>query len=318
VSESTIIGIDVAKKTVEVAFGPHGPTESFSNNENGHSELLNALSAKRVELVVIEATGGYEFECALALQNAGFAVAVINPRQARDFARAMGHLAKTDRIDARVLAQLGRVLADRPGRESLTKALPSATQQHLQALVVRRRQLVAILVSERQRLSTSHAVAHKSIEAIIEAVEAQLSDINTELTQHIETHYADLSALLSSVRGVGPTTMATLIAEVPELGRLNRRQISALVGVAPFNRDSGLFRGRRTIFGGRSQARRVLYMATLVAVRWNSVLKRFYERLTAAGKPKKVALVAAMRKLVTILNAMVKNQKSWDESLHLG
>lgn len=293
-SESMIIGIDVAKKTIEVAFGPYGPTESLSNDESGHSALLKALEAKQM-----------------------WPVAVINPRQARDFARAMGHLAKTDRIDARVLAHLGQVLANRPDRESLTKALPSATQQHLQALVARRRQLVAILVSERQRLNTSHAVARKSIEAIIEAVEAQLSGINMELEQIIENHYAEVSALLSGVRGVGQATMATLIAEVPELGKLNRRQISALIGVAPFNRDSGVYRGRRGIFGGRSQVRRALYMATLVAVRWNAVLKQFYERLTAAGKPKKVALVAAMRKLLTILNAMVKHQRPWDESLHL-
>lgn len=171
-------------------------------------------------------------------------------------------------------------------------------------------------VAEHQRLAVSHAIARKSIEALIRAIRAQLDEVEAELAKHIETHHADLAKPLTSVRGIGPATVATLIADVPELGRLSRREISALIGVAPFNRDSGQMRGKRTIYGGRGQVRRGLYMAALAAIRFNVVIKQFYERLVAVGKPKKVAIVACMRKLLTILNAMARTRKSWDDSLH--
>jgi transposase len=194
--------------------------------------------------------------------------------------------------------------------------LPTARQQELQARVARRRQLVAMRVSEQHRLSISHAAARKSIEAMIVAIRAQLDELEAQLTRHIDLHHADLAQLLRSVRGVGPATAASLIAQAPELGHLSRREISALIGVAPFNRDSGRMRGKRAIFGGRAQVRCALYMAALAAIRFNSVIQTFYKRLVAAGKPKKVAIVACMRKLLTILNAMVRTGKKWNESLH--
>ena len=243
-------------------------------------------------------------------------VAVINPRQARDFAKAMGYLAKTDAIDARVLAQLAQVIAVHPHRERFVKALADAEQQRLQALVLRRSQLIGMLGAERQRLATSHAAARKSIEKLIGAIRKQLEDIEAQLATHIEGHHADLAALLQSMDGVGPISATMLIAQLPELGTLDRRQIAALVGVAPFAHDSGKLHGKRMIRGGRAQVRRSLYMAALVATRFNAPIARFYQRLLAAGKPKKLALVACMRKLLTILNAMVRSGKPWDESLH--
>lgn len=315
--EPIVVGVDIAKKTFDAAFGCTGKIQSFPNDDAGHEALLAALVGRTVALIVMEATGGLERHLACALQAAGFAVAVVNPRQARNFAKAMGLLAKTDRIDARSLAEFGQVLNRHADREKFIKQLPASKQQELQALVARRRQLVAMKVAERQRLSTSHNVARKSIEAIIGAISSQIDAVEADLSTHIDQHHTELSRQLSSVRGIGPASVTTLIAEVPELGVLSRREISALIGVAPFNRDSGQMRGKRVIFGGRASVRRVLYMATLAAIRWNQVIKRFYERLVAAGKPKKVAIVACMRKLISILNAMVKSQKSWDESLHL-
>ena len=316
-AEQYYAGVDVAKDTVELALGLSASVESFVNEPSGHEALVKRLHEHEVALVVLEASGGYEFALACAAQAAGLAVAVINPRQARDFAKAMGYLAKTDAIDARMLAQLAQVIATHPNRERFVKVLADAEQQLLQALVLRRTQLIGMLTAERQRLSTSHAAARKSIEKLIKAIRLQLEDIEAQLAVHIERHHADVAGLLQSVGGVGPATTAVLIAELPELGTLDRRQIAALVGVAPFNRDSGKMRGKRMIGGGRAQVRRSLYMAALVATRFNPTIARFYQRLLAAGKPKKLALVACMRKLLTILNAMVRSGKPWDESLHV-
>jgi len=309
-------GIDVAKDTLELALGADGAVEQFANEPGDHEAIIKRLRHGQVALVVLEASGDYEFALACALQAAGVALALINPRQARDFAKAMGRLAKTDAIDARVLAQLAQVIATHPQRERFVKALADTEQQHLQALVLRRTQLIGMLTAERQRMAISHAVARKSIQMLIGAIRKQLEDIEAQLATHIASHHADVAALLQSIGGVGPATAAMLIAELPELGRLDRRQIAALVGVAPFNRDSGSLRGKRMIGGGRAQVRRSLYMAALVATRFNPVIARFYQRLLAAGKPKKLALVACMRKLLTILNAMVRSGKPWDESLH--
>src|SRR5512134_2883279 len=227
------VGIDIAKQTFDVALGVTGCIETFANNDTGHDALVARLAGLAVDLIVMEATGGLERDLACLLQAAGFAVAVINPRQARDFAKAMGYLAKTDRIDAKALAELAQVLSRHPQRDRFVSVLPTPEQQALQALVARRRQLVGMHVAEHQRLSTSHAAARKSIEAMIQAIRAQLDDVEAELTRHITTHHAELAQRLASVRGVGPTTVATLIADVPELGRLSRREISALIGVAP-------------------------------------------------------------------------------------
>lgn len=314
--EPICVGIDVAKDALEVAFGPQAHTVSFSNDDDGHEALVTVLRERAVDLIVMEATGGYEAPCACALQAAGLAVAVVNPRQARDFAKAMGYLAKTDAIDARVLAALATVLSQRPDREKVIRVLPGEEQRRLQAMVLRRRQLVQMLVAERNRLAISHRVARRSIEALIEAIRRQIVQVEGDLSAHLAAHHAEFTELLQSTKGVGPNTSMVLIAELPELGQLSAREIAALVGLAPFNRDSGTLRGKRTIFGGRAQVRCALYMATLVATRHNRVIRAFYERLLAAGKPKKVAIVACMRKLLTILNAMVRTGKPFDETYH--
>ena len=259
------IGIDVAKNSIEVALGPETSTLNLSNDQSGFDALLTQLSTRQVALIVMEATGGFEAALACALQSMGYAVAVINPRQARDFARAMGQLAKTDSIDARILAQMAEVLQRHPDRDKFIKPLPTAEQQRLAALVTRRRQLIVMLGTERNRLAQSHPHTKKSLNTIIKALEKELTRIDDDMAQWIELKFPDLSVLLSSVKGVGKTTASTLIAEVPELGKLSRREISSLIGVAPLNRDSGIMRGRRTIFGGRASVRQVLYMATLTA-----------------------------------------------------
>jgi transposase len=268
--------------------------------------------------VLLEATGGFELACATALQLAGLAVAVVNPRQARDFARAMGYLAKTDRIDAAVLADMARTLLARADLSKLVKPMPDAQQLELQALVTRRRQLMAMKLAEDHRMKMPGVRQRRSLNTIIKALDREIARVDKDLQAFVGANHAALAALLDSVKGVGKATISTLLAEVPELGKLSGREVSALVGVAPINRDSGTMRGKRSIFGGRPDVRRVLFMAALVASRHNPVIKAFYQRLLAAGKPKKVALVACMRKLLTILNAMVRSGKPWDQALHLG
>jgi transposase len=311
-SKSVCIGIDVAKAHVDVAIGTGEPVQRCANDVEGHTALVAALAEQTAALIVMEATGGYEAELACALQAAGLPVTVINPRQARDFAKAMGHLAKTDRLDALMLAELAAVLIRRPDVRRYVRPLPDAKRQRLAALVARRRQLLSMLTSERLRLTTAHPAVRASINAAIEAIRKLLGDADGELSRHVSEHHAAAEALLRSVSGIGPTTAATLIAALPELGRLNRRQISALVGVAPMNRDSGQLRGRRVIAGGRAQVRHTLYMATLTATQHNPVIRDFYQRLIEAGKLKKVALVACMRKLLTIINAMVRDHAPFD------
>ncbi len=315
-SDPVFIGIDVASQTLEVARSDQQAVWTVTNDAAGIEQLVEQLKAIGPALVALEATGGYEFEAACALQAAGLAVAVVNPRSARDFARAMGALAKTDAIDARMLAAFARVLHGHPERDRFVKPLADAELQRLQALVLRRRQIVQMLTSERQRLRISHAAARPSLERHIEFLKAELADSDTEVAAHVERHHAELAAALSSVPGIGAASVAVLVAELPELGQLDRRRIAALVGVAPLNRDSGQMRGQRSIWGGRADVRRTLYMAALVGVRHNPVLKTFYERLLAAGKRKKVALVAAMRKLLTMLNAIAKHRSSWQPIMH--
>jgi transposase len=315
-SAPVTVGIDVAKAALDVAIGLNAPTLSLANDPTGFETLLEKLAMHQIALIVMEATGGLEAAAAAVLQVAGYAVAVVNPRQARDFARAMGQLAKTDRIDARILAQLGEVIERSPERDKFVRSLPNAKQQALAALVTRRRQLIAMVVAERNRLALAPDATRDSIDTIVEALRKELERIDDDIAEHTREHFADLSALLDSVKGVGKTTITTLIAEVPELGKLSRREIGALIGVAPINRDSGLMRGKRTIFGGRASVRQALYMAALVATRYNPTIKVFYDRLVTAGKPKKVAIVACMRKLLGILNAMVKTGKSWDAVFH--
>jgi transposase len=316
-ASSVVVGIDVAKAHVDVAvLGAKLDAQRLDNEAEAHSALAAALQPLGVTLVVMEATGGYEAALACALQAAGLPVAVVNPRQARDFAKSMGRLAKTDRIDARMLAEFASVLVRRDDLVSLIRPLADAQQQALAAMVTRRRQLVTMLLSERQRLQLAIAVVRPSIEAMIEAIRKQLDDVEARMVGHVQAHDAELDKLLRSASGIGPVASATLIAELPELGKLNRREIAALVGVAPMANDSGNSKGRRHVQGGRFEIRRVLYMATLTAARHNPAIKTFYSRLLAAGKLPKVALVACMRKLLTTLNAMVKTNKPWDKSLH--
>ena len=314
---SVTVGIDVAKAHVDVCvLGASSGVQRFANDADGHSALAAALLPLGASLVVMEATGGYEAALACALQASGLPVAVLNPRQARDFARSMGRLAKTDAVDARMLAEMAAVLVRREDLARFVRPVADECQQWLAALVTRRRQLLAMLGSERQRLQITPRKLHPSIEAIIAAIKAQLDELDAQMVRHVHEHFSALDGLLQSTSGIGPVASATLIAQLPELGRLNRREIAALVGVAPMSNDSGNRKGRRRVQGGRFEIRRVLYMATLTAARYNPVIRAFYERLKAAGKLPKVALVACMRKLLTMLNAMVRTGKPWDASLH--
>lgn len=308
-------GIDVSGHRLDVAVTEATAPWQVSNDTLGIDELVGRLRALSPALVVLEATGGYEFEAACALQAAGLSVAVVNPRMARDFARALGGLAKTDALDARMLAEFARVVHQHPERERFVKPLATAELQRLQALVQRRRQLVQMLTSERLRLRVAHVAARPSLQRHIAYLKAELDESDGEVASHVQRHHAELAQALSSVPGIGAASVAVLLAELPELGQLDRRRIACLVGVAPLNHDSGRMRGQRHIWGGRATVRGVLYMATLTAVRHNPVLREFYQRLVAAGKSKKVALVAAMRKLLTILNAIVKHRTSWCPSM---
>lgn len=322
VPSSLTVGIDVAKATLEVGLSDRSATSSHANDEAGHAALLARLEQLRsqgahIALVVLEATGGFEAEVAWALQLAGWPVVVVNPRQARDFARSMGKLAKTDSIDAQLLAQLGQTLLQRSDLAKLIKPLADERQRVLQAMVTRRRQLLAMRMAEQQRAAGPDRRMRKSLNIMLKALDRELARLEQEMQAFIGEHHAELLALLGEVKGVGKATISTLLAEVPELGELSGREISALVGVAPINRDSGTLRGKRTIFGGRPQVRKVLFMAAMVASRYNPVIRAFYERLVAAGKPKKLALTACMRKLLTILNAMAKARKPFNAELHL-
>lgn len=243
-------------------------------------------------------------------------MAVVNPKQARDFAKSMGRLAKTDRVDARMLAELGTVLVRRDDLARFLRPLADAQQQALVALVTRRRQLLTLLLSERQRLQLAIPKVRPSIEAMIQAIRAQLDEVEGQMLAHVRRHFAEFHTLLRSASGIGPIASATLIAELPELGRLNRREIAALVGVAPIANDSGTTRGRRRVQNGRFEIRRVLYMAALTAATRNPAIKAFYQRLLATGKLPKVAIVACMRKMLTSLNAMVRSNQPWNNSLH--
>lgn len=316
VSNQRCAGIDVSKSTLDIAISSIAQPFTVPNEDGGFNQILKELKRNETQLILMEATGGLESGVAGYLQSEGFDVVVINPRQARDFARAMGYLAKTDQIDARVLLQMAKVINLHPEREKYIRPLPNVHRQLLAAMVVRRRQLTIMLTAERNRLHPSHPQNHESIRFIISVLKSEMARIEAEMSAYISKNFSELSALLSAVKGVGAATVAVLLAEVPELGTLSRREISALIGVAPVNRDSGTMRGRRTVFGGRASVRTALYMSALVGTRHNPVIKEFYTRLVAAGKPKKVALTACIRKLLTILNAMLKNNEAWDPLYH--
>jgi transposase len=307
----SFVGIDVAQETLDVAVRPTAETWSSPNDEQGIPATVTRLQALAPALVVVEATGGLESPLVAALAAAGVPVVVINPRQARDFAKATGQLAKTDAIDAAVLAHFAEAVRPTP------RPLPDAATQELRAFLGRRRQLVDMLTTERTRYPRAPASIQAAIQEHITWLEQQVARLDRDLDQRLQASpvWRATDTLLRSVPGVGPVLSRTFLAQVPELGTLNRQKIAAIVGVAPFNRDSGTLRGKRTIWGGRAPVRAVLYMATLVATRHNPVIQTFYRRLLAAGKAKKVALTACMRKLLTILNAMVKSQTPWQPLL---
>jgi transposase len=304
------IGIDVSKASLDVAVVPDAETWSTANEESSIGTLVKRIKALQPRLIVLEATGGLEIPVVAALAEAKLPAVVVNPRQVRDFAKATGTLAKTDAIDALIIARFAEAI--RPQ----VRPIKDHDAQHLTALVARRRQLVNMLTAEKNRLSSAPKPVHKSIKEHIAWLEQRLDNINKDLKKAVKNSpiWRHKQALLKSSPGVGDVLSVSLLAGVPELGALNRKEVAALVGVAPFNRDSGALKGKRTIWGGRRDVRAALYMATLSAVRFNPVIKKFYDRLTNAGKVKKVALTACMRKLLIILNAMVKNDTPWQST----
>jgi transposase len=305
------VGIDVAKATLDVALGSDGELVQVENSEAGIARLLEQLGEVAPTLVVLEATGGYESVVAGAIVGRGIPVAVVNPRQVRDFAKATGVLAKTDRIDARVLARFAEAVRPEP------RPLPTAEAKELEEYLSRRRQLVDMLTMEKNRQSIAATERmKKSLKKHIDWLEEALRRANDDIDKAIRNSPAwrEQEDLLRSMPGIGPVSARTMLAELPELGQLNRKKIAALVGVAPLNRDSGTLHGSRTCWGGRASVRQVLYMAALSAVRCNPVIRRTYAALRARGKKHKVALVACMRKLLTILTAMVRDQRRWSPS----
>lgn len=305
------VGIDISKDRLDIATRPTGATFGVDHDATGVATLLERLQALGPTLIVLEATGGLEVFLTAELAAAGLPVVVVNPRQVRDFAKATGRLAKTDRIDAQVLAHFAEAV--RP----LPRPLPDASTQALSALIARRRQVVQMLVAEKNRLSMAQKPIRVDIQKHILWLEKRLKALDGDLTRMIQQSplWREAEDLLQSAPGVGPVISRTLLADLPELGTLNSKQIAALVGVAPLNHDSGKWRGKRIVWGGRASVRCALYMSALTAVRYNPVIKVFYQRLQKAGKPKKVALTACMRKLLIILNAMLKHRTPWQTNL---
>jgi transposase len=301
------VGIDVAKAQLDLALRPTGERWAVTNDEPGIAALVARLQAVQPTLIVLEATGGYHRAVVAALAAAALPLVVVNPRQVRDFAKATGQLAKTDTLDARAVAHFAEAV--RPA----LRPLPDAQTEELRALLARRRQLIAMRTAEQNRLETASPRLRADIVAHIAWLDQHVATLDDDLdtTLRASPVWRERETLYRSVPGIGPVCARTLVLDLPELGTLSRQRIAALVGVAPFNRDSGTLRGTRTTWGGRAHVRATLYMSALVAVRYNPVLKAFYQRLCTAGKAKKVALTACMRKLLTILNAMVKRQKPW-------
>lgn len=301
------VGVDVAKTHLDVAVRPTGERWRIPNDDAGIEGLVSRLGDLHPALIVLEATGGYGRALIAALAAASLPVAVVNPRQVRDFARSTGKLAKTDSLDAQALARFGEAVRPEP------RPLPDEQARALTAVLERRRQLIAMLVAEKNRLHVATAQVKGGIEAHIRWIEEELEGIDRDLDRTIRDSpvWRERDGLLQSVPGVGKVLSTTLLAELPELGTLTRHEVAALVGVAPLNRDSGALRGKRTVWGGRARVRAALYMGTLVATRYNPVIREFYERLISKGKAKKVALTACMRKLLTILNAMLKGKTHW-------
>jgi transposase len=306
-TEESFVGIDVSKDKLDVSIRPDGDRWTVANDEKGVENMVARLLERKPTLVVLEATGGLQIPAVAALASAKLPVVVVNPRQIRDFAKATGRLAKTDSIDSDVIAHFGEAV--RPQ----IRPLRDAETQELTDLVSRRRQLVDMLTAEKNRLKTARKKVRKDIQAHIAWLEKRIQDVDTDLSKRIKQGPAwrAKDEILQSAPGVGPVLSVTLLSGLPELGTLNRKEVAALVGVAPLNRDSGKQQGRRCVWGGRANVRSVLYMCTMSAIRWNPAIRTFYLRLIQAGKKHKVATTACARKLLTILNAMIKTNTPW-------
>ncbi len=305
--KNLVVGIDVAKDKLDIAIRPLNTCNTIPYTEEGLAKMVSELDKLSLKMIVVEATGGLERDCVTALHIASLPVVVVNPRQVRDFAKATGRLAKTDRIDADIIAHFGEAVKPE------IRALKTEQQNELADMLTRRRQLIEMRKAEQQRLSSARNIVKKDIQEHITWLKKRIKDIDKDLDDFIEktAKFKKKKEIVTSVPGVGAMMAATLEAFLPELGTLDRKQIAALAGVAPFNRDSGRFTGKRIVWGGRANLRSVLYMSTLTAIRCNPVIRSFYDRLVGAGKAKKIAIIACMRKLLTILNAMVKNGTHW-------
>jgi transposase len=304
------VGLDVSKQHLDVAVRPQNRHFVTPNDDRGTKQLVKRLAALKPQLIVLEASGGYEFLVTAALAEAQLPVALVNPQSVRKFAGATGKLAKTDKIDAQVLAHFAEALRPEP------RPLPDQAQQMLKAALQRRLQVVKMIGQEKNRLEKTFIPSvRQDIQAHLTWLSQRLEQLDRDLSDQIRQSplWRDRDRLLRTIPGIGPIVSRAVIAQLPEAGTLPGKKTVALVGVAPYNRDSGRFRGKRMIRGGRSYLRRMLYMAAVVASRWNPVIRAFYQRLLAAGKPKKLALTACMRKLVLILNAMVKNNQPWNQ-----
>jgi transposase len=305
--EAVSVGVDVAKNTLDLAVSNSNETRQFENDYEGITYAVRYIAKLKPDKIILEATGHFEMPLAAELQASRLPVIIVNPRQIRDFARATGILAKTDRIDARILALFGKQIKPE------IRLLPDRKAREMSSLLARRRQLIEMLTAEHNRLLQADVSIRSGIHTHIKWLEEAISTINDDLDHQIRSSpsWFEKDNLLKSVPGVGKVVSTTLLIELPELGQLNRRQIAALVGVAPLNHDSGTMRGKRTVWGGRAKLRSVLYMAALVGIRYNPIIAVFYQRLLNAGKAKKVALVACMRKLLTILNAIIRFKTEW-------
>lgn len=301
------VGIDVSKAQLDVAIWENDETWEYSHDAEGMEELVKHLKSHKPRLIVLEASGGLEQAVVAEMYLEELPVAVVNPTRVRNFARSTGQLAKTDKLDARMIAFFAQAVKPK------MRPLRTEEEIHLDALVTRRRQIISMLTAEKNRKVTTHPKLLDRLQQHIHWLKTEIKDLDEEINWFIQQRdeWREKAALLRSVPGVGPVTVSTLLAELPELGTRNRQQIAALVGVAPLNRDSGKMRGKRRVFGGRASVRRTLYMSALVATRSNPVIKAFYERLLANGKEKKVALTACMRKLLVILNSMIRHNQSW-------
>lgn len=308
-AEPVYVGMDVSKATIDIC-ASDGEAWQVANDDASMGELCSRIASMGPALVVLEATGGYELRAAGALAVTGVPVAVVNPRQVRSYARSVGQLAKTDRIDARILARFAAAVRPEP------RPLPDAETNELEALITRRRQVIDMITAERNRLELATPLTRKQIKLHIGWLQRQVAKVDEDITGMVRRSpvWRAKDDLLQSVPGIGDATSRSLLALLPELGTLKKKQLAALVGVAPINRDSGTMRGRRRVWGGRARVRGALYMATLVGTRWNPTLKAFYTRLRAAGKPAKVAIVACMHKLLIIINAIMRDGRAWDAS----